>query len=342
MDDLALDYFQDSQVLIPPAPEVNSTTLEASIDGLVPIYSKSNAYSSRVVSSTRTTACDIMCTANTSRPYKVPVPTTLKKKKATAHLPYKPKDLTVGGFDGDGTTLEQLKSVDSKEKRNMQFITEKYRFLTALYENRDLETADENVAATIIQARYRGYRIRKRLKGRASFTIDASPSSVSYTKATATKKIWKEPVTLMMLQVELIQMAEGLGLNPIVGLNIHGLLKKNAKQRRLERRAAQCIRNLFMKTLVVSRARAVVNQKREQKRHRAALRIQKFFRFVMAKKLLSVDQDRERSMQIVRVQRLARGFIARVRLVYSVHLAGALSTRRYFNPYYSFYLFLYV
>jgi hypothetical protein len=113
-------------------------------------------------------------------------------------------------------------------------------------------------------------------------------------------------------------MAEGLGLNPIVGLNIHGLLKKNAKQRRLERRAARCIRNLFIKTVAVARARAVVNQKREQKRHRAAMRIQKFFRFVIARKLLIAVQDRERSMQIVRVQRLARGFIGRVRLVYNL------------------------
>jgi hypothetical protein len=308
MDDLALDYFQDSQVLIPPAPETNNITFEASFDGFVPVYTKSTACSSRFVSSTRTTACDIMCTANTCRPYNVPVPSTQKKKKATATLPYKPKDFTVGGFDVGGTTLEQLKSVDSKDKRNLQFINEKYQFLTALNENRELETADEYVAATIIQAHYRGHRIRKRRRGPGSFE-----EGTSYAKLTATKKIWKEPVTLAMLQVELIQIAENLGLNPIVGLNIHGLLKKNAKQRRLERRAAQRIRNLFMKTLAMARARAVVNQKREQKKNRAALRIQKFFRFVLAKKLLNADQDRERSMHIVRVQRLARGFIARVR-----------------------------
>ena len=108
----------------------------------------------------RTTVCDIMCTTTTDTEYTGGIGPPKKFAKAlNVALPYR-KTTSFDELFEAKTPLQQVKVVEAKAKRNRALQMERKEYLRKTHADRVEKEYREKVAATRIQALFRGYRAR--------------------------------------------------------------------------------------------------------------------------------------------------------------------------------------
>ena len=187
----------------------------------------------------RTTLCDIMCTTSTDMEYVEDVTSPHRKKFAKSHnvaLPYRKTSSFEEMFDAV-TPLQQIKVIEAKVKRNKILQDEKEEFMRKTRSDRQEKQDREKLAATKIQAIFRGYWKRPR-----------DPSKRRPPRG-------PEILSQQELRDFLTELQFRLNLKPIKGLTLTGKDSKNTKiNHQLRMAGAFALQRFFH--LIVARNRA--------------------------------------------------------------------------------------
>ena len=246
----------------------------------------------------RTTLCDIMCTTTTNEECIEGIGDRKTKFSKTLNvaLPYRKTSSFEEMFDAK-TPLQQIKLVEAKVKRNKMLQEEKEEFLRKTQMDRQQKETRERLAATLIQAIFRGYRRRPKdpLKRRKP----------------------RGPVVLRRHELRefLTDLTTRLGLKPIRGLTLVGKYK-NTKRENMMRNAAAFVLQRFMKmNHEKSKARKFMQRLRLAKAVRVKWIIYRFSkRSVRMLKEFRKLKDLQKASAIV-IQTQMRAFLARRRYV---------------------------
>ena len=246
----------------------------------------------------RTTLCDIMCTTTTNEECIEGIGDRKTKFSKTLNvaLPYRKTSSFEEMFDAK-TPLQKIKLVEAKVKRNKMLQEEKEEFLRKTQMDRQEKETRERLAATRIQAIFRGYRRRPKdpLKRRKP----------------------RGPVVLRRHELRefLTDLTNRLGLKPIRGLTLVGKYK-NTKRENMMRNAAAFVLQRFMRmNYEKSRARKFMQRLRLCKAVRIKWILYRFSK--RSAKMLSdfrLLKARQKSSSIV-IQTQIRAFLARRRYV---------------------------
>ncbi len=248
-----------------------------------------------LVAALRTTLCDIQCTTNTPFPIDELPPPPESVKQITATLPY---DRPLAGLVGPmkcTTKFQKYKVDDSIVRKMAELKRDRETYFRRLQQEKLESTTRRNRAATMIQAAFRGYRVR--------------PKKNLYVP----KKKPKVCLSHFELYDELCKMASELNLNPIPGLSLESRTKASKRKVRIETAAAFRLQKFFRMLYQKSMAKIVVMKKRQDRIHKAAMVITKAIRYVITRKFVKRVDHMKRVKSSIKIQCKVRQFRARLR-----------------------------
>ena len=254
--------------------------------------------SDSMVTVSRTTTCDVMCIVNTNKTLpksSLDHPRYRSSLKPIATLPYKfnskPK-LPEGNTD-----FVSFRNVEYKEKNCLELKKERDLFFQKLSKERNEKTYRENISIVKIQAIVRGYLVRPRIKSRQR--------KVSVPYFVPGGQISNE---VQLIQNELCGYAQMLGLKPIPGLSLEARAKHNRRREKIILAASIRISTFFKLTLIALRARKTATTAKKNIQERAAMILQKFFRYVRREIAKRKTHSRLRERAVLKIQTRFRIF----------------------------------
>jgi hypothetical protein len=251
-----------------------------------------------IISASRTTTCDVMCTTNTPSVYKVPgeLP-SFQKEKADATLPYKHNLATKPPKGNTAFTL--YKNIESKNSRSNDMKRERDEFFGKMERDRREKMERELVAVVKLQAFVRGILVRpwpeetRKSKKPPIIQVGMSSSAV-----------------VQKIQDELCSYSVHLGLKPISGLSLENRYKQNKRRNRIELAAAMRLQSYFRMIKCIMLTRRRLTKARETMKQRASLVITKFFKWVRRVAEYHKMQNANRNSSVVKIQTRFRMFVA--------------------------------
>lgn len=255
-----------------------------------------------IITTMRTTVCDIMCTTNTHREYiEVDnVPETLRKKVAKANLPYRSN--AIAKMPKGDTQYLQLRNSQVLERKCSELKEEKRLFFENLEKERSQKRQMERECVTRIQAVFRGHRTRnKSVRSQVNMT-----ERISFRRAA---------LDAMSIQDELCRWAQMLNLEPIPGLSLENRIKQNRRKQRIEFAATLRLQSFFRMLRCVIQTRRKLIAARNHRNQRASLIIQRFFRWVVKQQSKAKTEEQQRTLAAVVIETRYRMFVARKRFV---------------------------
>ena len=251
-----------------------------------------------VVSATRTTMCDVMCTTNTPTMCSVPgeLP-AFQRLKPDASMPY--NNRSAPKLPKGNTSFTVYKNIEIKNCKSDELKKERETFFSKMEADRKVKLEREMRAVVKLQAFVRG--------------ILARPWPEE------TRKSKKPPVirlgvpnseVVLQLQDELCGHCVKLGLKPISGLSLEYRNKTNKRRKRIELAAALRLQSYFRMIKCVLTTRSKMLSARKAIRNRAALVITKFFRWVRRVAAHDKMQNAHRNSSVIKIQTRFRMFLA--------------------------------
>lgn len=251
-----------------------------------------------IISATRTTTCDVMCTTNTPSVCKVPgeLP-SFQKEKADATMPYK-NNLAAKAVKGN-TAFTLFKNIELKNGRSDEMKREREVFFGKMEADRNVKMHRELTAVTKMQAFSRGILVRP------------WPDETRHSKKPPTIRLGvTNSSVVQQIQDELCSYSMQLGLKPISGLSLENRNKTNKRRRRIELAAALRLQSYFRMIKCVMMTKRRLGEARANLRHRAALVITKFYKWVRRVAAHHKMQNANRNISVVKIQTHLRMFIA--------------------------------
>lgn len=251
-----------------------------------------------VISATRTTTCDVMCTTNTASFYKVPgeLP-SFQKEKADATMPYKQN--IVPKVPKGNTSYTLYKNIELKNTRSDDMKKEREEFFGKMERDRKEKMERELIAVIKIQAFARGILVR------------AWPEETRTSKKPPIIQIGVSNSTVVQqIQDELCNYSVKLGLKPISGMSLENRNKQNKRRNRIELAAALRLQSYFRMLKCVMITRRKLNAARRTMKQRASLVITKFFKWVRRVAEYHKNQNAHRNYSVVKIQTRFRMFVA--------------------------------
>lgn len=238
-----------------------------------------------------------MCISNTRSVQDAP---NKKFGKLSASLPFeKLKTITGTGSKSRNTTLMQkLKIVESKQLAAKALVRERDEYFHKIALEEEAKQLRRIRCAILIQAIFRGFRVRPRKPYKRTVKVVTKPSPKAL---------------LLEIQDELCDFAQLLSLKPIAGLNLESRGKTSKRRARIESAAAFRITRFFRMILCRKRARRELNEIRNQKLDRSARIVTRFFRLVKLKKWTKNLERENRSKAAQSIQCSIRSFQSRQR-----------------------------
>lgn len=252
----------------------------------IPIFSGMTVSAMSFVASSRTTICDIMCVSNTDkeRTYKTPQRngrSLFAKLPGQSESPTKVKSKTL---------VDKYRYATNQEKRNASLKAERDEFFRKVEKDK-LETMKKEASVIKIQAGIRGYLIRR---------------PVSYVKKV---HLPQSAIQFMHeIQDDLCAWADAIDLKPIVGLSLESKGKKSRRREKIEHAASLKIQSIIRMYLAVLRVERVYLAKKLNKRDKAAITLQKFFKWVMKKVADTIRETALRQAAVLRIQTCYRKY----------------------------------
>ena len=262
-------------------------------------YHQSMSFSTNsLVTVCRTTASDVMCIVNTSKQIPssfldIPRHGTLKP---IATLPYKINNKMK--LPEGNTEYLALKTVEIKEKHNLELKKERDLFFYKLEKERTEKTLRERFYIIKIQAIVRGFLVRPRTKTKKKMLPIIPIRFIS----------GFIPEELQKLQNELCSYSQLLGLKPIPGLSLEARSKHNKRREKIILAAGIRIASFFKLTLLALRAKKTAEIARQNIQNRAAVKIQRFFRYLLRKAIKRKKQNIKRERAVLKIQTRFRIF----------------------------------
>jgi hypothetical protein len=118
-----------------------------------------------------------------------------------------------------------------------------------------------------------------------------------------------------LLQDELCSYAVFLGLKPIPGLSLEARSKHNKRKYEIEYAASLRIQSFFRMIIAILKVRGAAHQARQRLFQKSAVRLQGFFKYVLWKVKKLKKQDESREIAVIKLQSHYRRFRAYHRLV---------------------------
>jgi hypothetical protein len=244
----------------------------------------------------RTTVCDIMCTTTTDVEYTGGIGPPKKFAKAlNVALPYR-KTMSFDELFEAKTPLQQMKVVEARAKRNKVLQLERQQYLRQTHADRVEKENREKVAATRIQALFRGYRARP--------------------KDPTRRRRPRGPVVLKQQQMRefLTDLQAQLGFKPIKGLTLTGKERNSKRLNVLRNAAAYVVQRFFQMITARKYARAQMQRVRKAKILHARWTIYRCMKLSMTVLAGWRQRDRKRNAAAVTIQTQMRAFLARRRV----------------------------
>jgi hypothetical protein len=113
-----------------------------------------------------------------------------------------------------------------------------------------------------------------------------------------------------LLQDELCSYAVSLGLKPIPGLSLEARSKHNKRKNEIEYAASLRIQSFFRMILAILKVRRAALQARQRLCHKSAVMLQGFFKYVIWKVKKLKKQDESRELAMIKLQSHYRRFRA--------------------------------
>ena len=243
----------------------------------------------------RTTLCDIMCTTSTDTEYVEDVTSPHRKKFArtlNVALPYRKTSTFEEMFDAV-TPLQQIKVIEAKTKRNKILQEEKEEFMRKTRTDRQEKQDREKLAATKIQAIFRGYWKRPR-----------DPSKRRPPRG-------PEILSQQELRDFLTDLQYRLNLKPIKGLTLTGKDSKNSKlNHELRMAAAYALQRFFHLIVARNRAQQRMRQVRLVKTVHQKWLLHRFFRRSLRRMKDHKNEIARRKAAAIVIQKKIRAFQA--------------------------------
>lgn len=238
------------------------------------------------VSTTRTTACDIMCTTNSALPEVLnSLPPPPNDPSLVASLPYeKAPQSSISGQRKGATLFQKFRAGELVERKNVELRKEREDYMRKLF--CDKKERDEKLyrAAVKIQKIFRGFRVR--------------PRSYSYIPKKKRKKIF----TQNELHDILCDIAGKLDLKPIAGLNLESRVKASKRKQKIENAAAFIIQRFFRMIFQRSLALLVVKTRRFDLINKSACIITRAIRFLKTKNFVKRAEMVNKGRCVLKIQ----------------------------------------
>ena len=249
-----------------------------------------------IVFTSRTTICDLMSITNTNKIIQTePEVSNTRKMKAFATLPYN-NNLRQPLPQGS-TFLSKYHNAEIKKIKSDELKEERRIFLKKLELERLQKKKNENNAIIKIQAIVRGFLIRPRIKER-SRKIIYQPIKLFSSTSNEVRK----------LQDELCLYALQLNLKPIPGLSLEARSKHNKRKNQIEYAASLRIQSFFRMIIAILKVRRAALSARARLIHNSAVRLQKFFHYIMWLVKRCKKRDESREIAAVKIQKRYRMF----------------------------------
>mmetsp|Transcript_2739 Transcript_2739/g.2729 ORF Transcript_2739/g.2729 Transcript_2739/m.2729 type:complete len:316 (-) Transcript_2739:16-963(-) len=116
------------------------------------------------------------------------------------------------------------------------------------------------------------------------------------------------PDEVQKLQNELCSYAQSLGLKPIPGLSLEARSKHNKRKNQIEYAASLRIQSFFRMILALLKVRKAAQNARIRLHHNSALKLQKFFRYILREALKRKKQNIQREKAVLKIQTRFRIF----------------------------------
>lgn len=238
------------------------------------------------ISSFRTTACDIMCTLNTSI-----IATSLKDSDVKpVSLPYK-HQFSLKSESKGSTPFQKLKLAESHRKKHEEFLEERREYFDRLYFSR-------SIAKEIANQSKENCNDPETQKKLANETLESFS---------------KKPISCLEIQDELCNLASKLGLKPIAGLNLEPRSKTFKRRFKIENAASFRIQRFFRMILERKKARFYMASVRTGLIHKHAKVVTRFFRFIIIKNFTKKCDVSKRHAAAIIIQCFVRKYLAKLK-----------------------------
>jgi len=252
-----------------------------------------------IISSSRTTVCDIMCTTNTERS-RTRNAAGSQSDVPFVRFPYQKQETILSKGKKGKTQTDIYRFSAQQQKKSQEFIKERNQFLLKLHQEREDKLRRETASAVKIQSIFRGYNIRK-------------PTSYKPRSTNKPEIFGASNKNIMELHEELCALAESLSLKPIPGLTLENRSKKSRRRTRIELAAIIRIQSFVRMSLAIIKTRNLLEKQRRLKQERMACKIQKFFRWVRKKAAKMVTENKMRMRAAIKLQCRFRIFSAKLK-----------------------------
>lgn len=247
--------------------------------------------------------CDLICMSTTVKEVRIKVPRARSKAdEASSHFIYKtPSSITMNAKVDDPTPMQRMRNRGLKKARNDAFISERDEFFGRLREEKEAKHMVEYESAEMIQAAYRGFRLRGQ-RGLRPETVEVVSQS---------RRFARQPPSSSDLNNELCKWQTMLELKPIPGLTLAAHGQNVKRQQRFEYAAAiriQCFFRMIYAKLIVMAKRRKMNNRRQ---FEAAVTITKAVEFMVERMRKKQMQEFYKHHAAIQIQNTFRIFAAR-------------------------------